>query len=79
MATFPEQPPLFDLREQIARIDKMQAELQKLNAETLHLKAGTSKVLQETRFGPFTLLITGLGAGAALIAAGAALAKLLMI
>jgi len=65
MASTPEttEPPL-DIREQIARIDK------------LIVEAG--KTRQDTRFAPWSLLATGLGAGAALFAAGAAFTKLLI-
>lgn len=84
MATLPDDPP-FDIREQLARIDKMRAEtlklqdeLQKVAAETLKANREAARVAQETRLAPYTLLLTGLGAGAALIAAGAGLAKLLM-
>ena len=63
MATIPEShdPPL-DIREQIARIDK------------LIVEAG--KTRQETRFAPITLVFTGMGAAAAFFAAGIAFAKL---
>lgn len=71
MATVPGSEPSYDVREQLVRIDKMQVELQKLSAETL-------KVKQDTRYAPLTIMFTGLGAGAALIVAGAALAKLLI-
>ena len=53
-----------DIREQIARIDK------------LIIEAG--KTRQETRFAPVTLVFTGMGAAAAFFAAGAAFAKLLI-
>jgi len=67
----PDHDQPLDIREQVARIDKTQAELQKIFAETL-------KVQQDTRFAPFTMLAAGAGASGALIAAGAALAKLLI-
>ena len=64
MATTPETPePGLDIREQIARIDKLILE--------------TGKARQETRLAPGTIVITALGAGAALFAAGAASAKLI--
>jgi hypothetical protein len=70
MATLPDEP-ILDIRERLARIDKTQAEFGKLLAES-------AKVRQETKFAPYTLIFTGLGAGAALMAAGAGLAKLLI-
>ena len=84
MATVPNDAP-FDVREQLARIDKMRAEtlklqdeLQKIAAETPKTNRDAIKVAQDTKLAPYTLLFTGLGAGAALIAAGAGLAKLLI-
>ena len=59
-----------DIREQITRIDKMQAELSKTQAELV-------KVRQETRLAPIALAFTGAGAGAALFAAGAAFIKVM--
>lgn len=68
MATIaPDQP--IDLREQLTRIDKMQAELQKLNADTL-------KVVQDTTLAKPQLLFQGALAMAALIGAVAAIVKL---
>ena len=65
MATTPEshEPPL-DIREQIARIDK------------LIVEAG--KTRQDIRIAPWTIAIASLGAGAALFAAGAAFMKVLI-
>ncbi|WP_242095522.1 MULTISPECIES: hypothetical protein [unclassified Sphingomonas] len=65
MATIPESEnaPL-DIREQIARIDK------------LIVEAG--KTRQDTRFAPLTLVFTGMGAAAAFFAAGVAFTKLLI-
>ena len=71
MATTPEPEPTLNLREQLARIDQIQANLG-------HKLAMTSKTEQDTRFGPYTLVITALGAGAALFAAGAAFTKLVI-
>ena len=70
----PAQP--LDLSEQIARIDKMQAELGKIQVEIIKTGADTTKVERNTRFAPLTLAFTGIGAGAAIFAAGAAFAKL---
>ena len=63
MASEPFDQPL-DIREQIARIDK------------LIVEAG--KTRQETRFAPVTLIFTAMGAAAAFFAAGAAFTKLLI-
>jgi hypothetical protein len=70
MATAPDAPdqPL-DMREQLARIDRIQAEIGKWHFESL-------KTQQETRFAPITLIFTGMGAAAAFFAAGIAFAKL---
>ena len=77
MASVPVDAP-FDIREQLARIDKMRAgtlklqdALQKVAAETLKAQRDAAKVEQDTRLAPYTLIPTGLGAGAALVAAGA--------
>lgn len=70
MATIaPETSPL-DIREQLARIDKMQAEIQKTQAEL-------AKVKLDVRFYPGTLLFQATLAAAALVTAGAAIAKFL--
>ena len=62
MATKPEIDPPLDIREQLARIDKMQAELQ--------------KIMQDTRLATPQMFFQGALAMAAMIAAGAALGKL---
>lgn len=84
MASLSDDPP-FDIREQLARIDKMRAEtlklqeeLQKVVAETLKANRDAVKVQQDTRLAPWTVGFAGVGTGAALLAAGAGLAKLLM-
>ena len=69
MATIPDDAP-FDVREQLARIDKIHAAIQKLYDDS-------AKVRQETKLAPLTVIFTGLGAGAALFAAGGAFGKLL--
>lgn len=75
----------FDLKEQIARIDKMQAELGKIQIEIVKIAADTIKadrdimrVEQETKLAPWALGFTGIGAGAAIFAAGAAFTKLFL-
>lgn len=74
----PNPPPNLDISEQVARIDKTQAELQKIFAETLKVQLDSKKVQQDTKFAPFTLVFTGIGAGAAIFAAGGAFFKLLV-
>lgn len=63
MASTPPFEDHLNLREQIARIDKMQAEI--------------TKIKVDTRIAPWQMALTGMGAGAALLAAGAALTQLL--
>lgn len=75
MATIPD--PSFDIREQIARIDKMRAETEKNQVELQKIIADTLKVRQDTKLAPYTIVFGGLGAGAALFAAGGAFVKLL--
>ena len=64
MASTPDPEPTLNIREQIARIDK------------LIVEAG--KTRQETRYAPLTLIFTGMGAAAAFFAAGAAVMKLII-
>ncbi len=64
MASTPSTDQPLDIREQIARIDKMQAEIVKIKVDT--------------RFAPFTVALTGAGAAAALIAATVTLTKLFL-
>ena len=69
MATQLDTDPPLDIREQLVRIDKMQAELQKVMRET-------QKVVQDTKLATPQMFFQGGLAMAALIGAGAALAKL---
>jgi hypothetical protein len=64
MATGPDLGKPLDIREQIARIDKIIAD--------------TGKTQQDIKLAPLTVAFAGLGAGAALFAAGAAFAKLVI-
>ena len=68
MAATPVLEPI-DLREQLAHIDRMRAELQKLNADTL-------KVLQDTTLSRPQLLFHGAITMAAMIGTVAAIVKL---
>ena len=63
MATVPNIPDQLDLREQIARIDKMQVEI--------------SKIKTDIKFAPWQYVFGGIGAGAALLAAATGLVALL--
>ena len=84
MATIPDHPEdSLDIHEQIARIDRMQMEIGKWKVEMVKtiadvtkIAADTAKVRQESRLAPWQVAFTGLGAGAALFAAGAAFTKL---
>ena len=78
MATVPNPDLSYDVQEQRARIDKLLTDIENGLIERQKVVADTRKVEQDTRFQPWTIAITALGAGAALLAAGAALAKLLM-
>ena len=62
MATDPTTADGLNLREQIARIDQLQAD--------------AARKKQETQLAPWQLVMTGLGAGGALFAAGAAFMKI---
>jgi len=68
MAATPALEPV-DLREQLAHIDRMRVELQKLNADTL-------KVLQETTLATPRLLFLGALTMAVMIGTVAVIAKL---
>jgi hypothetical protein len=68
MATVAPDPQL-DIREQLARIDKMQVEIQKTQADL-------AKTKLEVRFFGGTLFFQATLAAAALLTAGAAIGKL---
>ena len=78
LATLSDSGPTLDIREQLARIDKMQLDLNKIQVEIIKTQIDTEKVRIETRLAPWTIVITALGAGAALFAAGAAFTKLMI-
>ena len=65
-----------DLQEQIARIREMGINSDRMHAETQKLLADQTKVLAETEFMPRTLIFQAMLATAALLGAGAAIAKL---
>ena len=68
IATTPVLEPV-DLREQLAQIDRMRTELQKLNADTL-------RVIQDTSLATSQLLFHGAFTVAAMIGTVAAIVKL---
>ena len=77
MATTPHDPEFtLDIGEQIAHIDQMRANIARAQASTNQMIASTNKVRRETRFAPWMLVTTALGAGAALFAARGAFVKL---
>ena len=79
MATLhPDERPTLDVSEQIARIEKMQHELQKLSAETLKITADMIHTSRMTKLEPLRLALGGVAGGAALFAAAAAFVKLLI-
>ncbi|WP_174278825.1 hypothetical protein [Sphingomonas bacterium] len=69
-------PGDLDLQEQIARIRRTQEEVDKFSAETRRIVAEMTKTQEETRFLPIATIFQGVIAGAALMGAGAAIAKL---
>ena len=81
MATIPDTSD-DDLNRQSARLEaetrKLLAEANKLSAEQYKLSAERAKLETDRRISPFILLAQGLLAGAGLLGAGAALAKLLI-
>ena len=84
MATIPDtsEDEIRRLNRDAARLEaetrKLVAEAEKLRAEKYKLSAESSKLDRDTTLSPWLLLAQGLIAGAALIGAGAGLAKLLM-
>lgn len=69
MATTPSLQDTLDLREQIARIDKTQADIQKTQADL-------AKVKLEVKYYPGVLVFQGAAALAAILAAAAAIVKI---
>lgn len=73
-----------DIREQVARIDSLLAGVDqalansaKLRDESNKLRDESTKLRRDATLAPWAVLATGLGAGAALFAAGAAFMKLI--
>ena len=84
MASLSDVPQVsLDIREQIARIDKTQAELSRIQGELnkwqleeLKTRAETAKIERDTQLAPWSIVLTVLGAASAFFAAGAAFVKL---
>jgi hypothetical protein len=55
--------------------EERQARIDQLQADTMLMAMDTVKRMQDVRFAPYTLLATGVGAGAALFGAAIALLK----
>ena len=64
-----------DLQEQIARIDRAQAETRKFVAEQTKLSAEADKSRRDRNLAPVQIVLTAMAAGAALFGAGAAFWK----
>ena len=79
MATTPDVPEFsLDIREQVARIDSLLAGVDQALANSAKLRDESTKLRRDASLAPWTVLATGLGAGAALFAAGAAFMKLII-
>jgi hypothetical protein len=68
--------PNLDIREKIAHIDQMLADIDRIYADRRRIDADYDRKRQEIRFAPWLAIISGMAAGAALFAAGAAVTKL---
>jgi hypothetical protein len=66
-----------DIREKLAHIDQMLADHDRIRVDIDRILADRDRKRQEIRFAPWLAVMTGMGAGAALFAAGAAFIKLL--
>ena len=75
MATYPERS--VDLEEQLARIEQMRASTEKALIDIQKTRVDIDKVLTDTRMVSIATIFQGLIAVAALLGAGAAIAKLI--
>jgi hypothetical protein len=66
-----------DLREKLAHIDQMLADHDRSRAHIEQLAADRDRKRQEITYAPWIAIFTGMGAGAAFFAAGAAFVKIL--
>jgi DNA polymerase/3'-5' exonuclease PolX len=71
-------PKELDVQEQIVRIRKHLAEIDKTQAEIRKLVVDAEKTSLDIRIAPWQPVLGGVAAGGALLAAGAALAKLFL-
>jgi len=69
--------PGLNLKEQIARIDRMLLESQKFAAEQRKLTAEAAKMDRDRTLAPWQVVVTAMGTGGALVAATVALMKVL--
>ena len=69
-------PYRLDLEEQLVRIQRAREESEKFSAETRRIVAEMLKAQAETKILPFTAIFQAMLASAALLGAGAAIAKL---
>ncbi len=75
MATTPGKDSL-DVDEQIARVSKLVEDIVKSQAETIKSQVETRKLIAETQYMPRAMAFQAMLATAALLGAGAAIAKL---
>ncbi len=78
MSATADQVDRLNLDEQIVRIEQMIAETAKLNAETTKFTAEATKLRRDRVLSPWQVAFTGMGAGAAILAAGAAIGGILV-
>lgn len=65
-----------DLRLKLAQIDQVLADHQRIYADTDRIRADHDRKRQEIKYQPIVAMISGMTAGAALLAAGAAFTKI---
>lgn len=75
MSDIPADLPQVNLREQLARIDQIHADIQLKYAQVALAQRDSEKRAQEVRFGPWHLAATSIGGAAALFGAALALLK----
>jgi hypothetical protein len=66
-----------DFREKLAHIDQMLADHHRITADTRRIDADHDRKRQEIRYAPWLAALSGMTAGAALFAAGAAFMRIL--
>jgi hypothetical protein len=65
-----------DIREKLAHIDQMLADHDRISADTRRIHADHDRKRQEIKYAPWAMALSGMTAGAALFASGAAFMKL---